>query len=74
MALEVLAGIASLQAKQGDTEHALELPLMVLYHSASSHDARNRISALKAGLGAQLTPTQIETIQAHTRKIPWRQL
>jgi predicted ATPase/transcriptional regulator with XRE-family HTH domain len=65
VALDTLAGFASLQAKQGDLEHALELVLIVSNHPASLQETKNRASDLRADLEAQLTPTQIKTIQAH---------
>jgi predicted ATPase len=65
IALEALAGIASLQAKQSDMEHALELLLVVLNHPASLQETKDRASELQADLEAQLTPAQIEAIQAH---------
>jgi tetratricopeptide (TPR) repeat protein len=65
VALEALAGFASLRAKQGDREHALGLLLVVLNHPASLQITKNRASALRADLEAQLTPTQVEAIQAH---------
>jgi predicted ATPase/transcriptional regulator with XRE-family HTH domain len=63
--LEALAGFASLQAKQGNMEHALELLLMILNHPASLQETKTRASNLRADLEAQLTSIQIETIQAH---------
>ena len=65
VALDALAGFASLQAKQGDREHALELVLIVLNHPASLQETKNRASGLRADLEAQSTPTQIEAIQMH---------
>jgi hypothetical protein len=64
-ALDALAGLASLQTKQGDREHALELLFMVLNHSASSQETKDCADHLRAELEAQLTPIQIEAIQAH---------
>jgi len=68
VALEALAGLASLRAKQGDREHALEMLLMVLNHPASLQVTKNQADRLRAELEAQLTPIQIETIQAHARE------
>jgi tetratricopeptide (TPR) repeat protein len=65
VALEALAGLASLQAEEGDMKYALELLLMVLNHPASFQETKNRASDLQADLEAQLTPTQIEAIQTH---------
>jgi tetratricopeptide (TPR) repeat protein len=63
--LEALVGIASLRAKRGETQSALELLLMVLNHPACDQETKNRANALQAGLEAQLTPIEIEAIQAH---------
>jgi predicted ATPase/transcriptional regulator with XRE-family HTH domain len=69
VALEALAGLAILQAKRGNNmEYALELLLIVLNHPASFQKTKNRASDLRAELEAQLTPTQIEVIQAQARE------
>jgi tetratricopeptide (TPR) repeat protein len=65
VALEALVGIATLKAKQGKIEQALELSLIVLSHSASLQETKIRADRLRAELEAQLTPTQIEAIHAH---------
>jgi predicted ATPase/DNA-binding XRE family transcriptional regulator len=62
--LEALVGIASLWAKRGDTQSALEVLLIVLNHAACDQETRNRADPLCAELEVQLTPAQIETIQA----------
>src|SRR5512141_649079 len=59
-ALDALAGLASLQAKQGDVDHALELLLIVLNHPASLQETKNRAEILRMELEARLTPQQIE--------------
>ncbi len=64
-ALDALAGLASLQAKQGDRQHALELLLIVLNHPASLQETQDRADHLRSELEAQFTSTQIEAIQAH---------
>ena len=64
-ALEALAGFASLQARRGNKEHAIELLLIVLNHPASLQATKNRASDLRADLEAQLSPAQIEEIQTH---------
>jgi tetratricopeptide (TPR) repeat protein len=63
VALEALAGFASLRSKQGDREHALELLLMVLNHPASFQETKDRVSALRAELEAQLTSQQVQAAQ-----------
>jgi predicted ATPase/DNA-binding XRE family transcriptional regulator len=61
--LEALVGIASLRAKRGETQSALELLLIVLNHPACDQEIKNRASALQAELETQLTPAQIEATQ-----------
>jgi len=65
VALEALVSFARLKVKQNDREHALELLLIVLNHSASLQVTKNRASALLKELEAQLTPVQLEAIQVH---------
>jgi predicted ATPase/transcriptional regulator with XRE-family HTH domain len=67
VALEALAGFASLQAKQGDREHALDLLLLVLNHPASFQETKNRAGQLRAELEAQLTSQQVEAAQARAK-------
>jgi tetratricopeptide (TPR) repeat protein len=67
VALDVLAGFASLQTKQGDGEHALELLLIVLNHSASFQETKDRAEALRAELEAQLTSQQVEAAQMRAK-------
>jgi tetratricopeptide (TPR) repeat protein len=68
IALEALVGIASLQAKHSDMEHALEFLLIVLSHPVITHETRKRAVQLRAQLEARLTPSQIESIQANAGK------
>jgi tetratricopeptide (TPR) repeat protein len=63
--LEALVGLASLRAKRGETQSALELLLMVLNHPGCDQEIKNRANVLRAGLEAQLNPIEIEAIQAH---------
>jgi hypothetical protein len=60
--LEALVGIASLQAKRGNIEEALEFLLIVLDHPASLQGTRNRASQLRAQLETQLTSQEIENV------------
>lgn len=60
--LEAVVGIANLQAKRGDIEAALELLLIVLDHSASIQETKNRASQLRAQLEVQLTPQEIKVV------------
>jgi predicted ATPase/DNA-binding XRE family transcriptional regulator/uncharacterized membrane protein (DUF2068 family) len=57
--LEALVGIASLRAKRGKSQSALELLLIVLNHPACDQETKNRASALQAELEAQLTSQQV---------------
>jgi tetratricopeptide (TPR) repeat protein len=68
VALEALVGIASLQAKRGDCEQALELLLIVLNHPASIQETKDRAVHLRTELEGQLTPLQIESINVHVRE------
>ena len=65
-ALDALAGLAGLQAKQGDRQHALELLLIVLNHPASLQETKDRAEHLRAELETQLTPAKVAAIQART--------
>ena len=65
IALEALVGLASLQAKHNDMEHALELVLIVLDHPVITHETRKRATQLRAQLEEQLTSSQIASIQTH---------
>jgi len=62
VALEALAGFASLQAVQGHSEHALELLWIVMNNPACSQETKNHASLLQADLEAQLSPQQLESI------------
>ena len=61
-------GLASLQAKRGDIEQALELLLIVLNHPASLQGTKDRAEILCVELEARLTPQQIELAQVKARK------
>jgi tetratricopeptide (TPR) repeat protein len=65
IALEALVGFATLQTKRGERENALELLLIVLNHPVITHETRKRAVHLRTQLEADLTSSQIETIQAH---------
>jgi predicted ATPase/transcriptional regulator with XRE-family HTH domain len=67
VALEALAGIATLKAKQGNIEQALELSLIVLNHPASLLETKDRAAHLRAELESQLTGQQIEAAQARAQ-------
>jgi tetratricopeptide (TPR) repeat protein len=65
--MAALVGFASLQAKRGDKEHALELVVIVLNHSASTQETKGRAGRLHAELEAQLTRQQVEAAQVRAR-------
>jgi len=67
VALEALVGLASLQAKRGNMEHAIELLLIVLNHPAGSQGTRNRATNLSLELEAQLAKQQVEAAQVRVR-------
>lgn len=69
VALEALVGIATLKAKQGNIEQALELSLIALHHPASLQETKNRADRLRSELEVQLVLTQVEAIQAHVREM-----
>jgi len=68
IALEALVGLASLYAKQGNREHALELLLIVLGHPASTRGTQDRAEILRVELKSQLMSHQIQAIQARALK------
>lgn len=68
-ALDALAGLASLQAKHSDMEHALELLLIVLNHPVITHETRKRADRLRVELEAQLTQSQIAGIQVRAKEV-----
>lgn len=63
-ALDVLATLAAVRAQQGLSAAALEMALHILRHPASTQDAKDRAEKLRVALEAQLTPRQLEAVQA----------
>ncbi|HSL42849.1 MAG TPA: helix-turn-helix domain-containing protein [Anaerolineales bacterium] len=59
-ALDALAALAEVHARQGSSLSAFEMALFVLNHSASAQGAKSRAEELRAELESQLTPEQIE--------------
>ena len=74
VALEALAGLASLQAKRGDLEHAIELLLIVMSHPASFQETKNQAERLVAELEPRLTPQQIQAVQAQAQRQSYDQV
>jgi len=67
VALEALAGLASLQAKRGNMETGLELLLIVLAHPACFQETENHAAHLRSQLEAQLTSQQVEAAQVRVQ-------
>jgi predicted ATPase/transcriptional regulator with XRE-family HTH domain len=67
IALEALLGLASLQAKQGKPEFALENLMIVLNHPAGFQDTKNRAARLRIELEAKLKNQQVETALARAQ-------
>ena len=63
-ALEALANLVTIHARQGKFQTSLELALFVQAHSASSKHARERVEDIRLKLESQLTPQQIEHASA----------
>jgi predicted ATPase/DNA-binding XRE family transcriptional regulator len=61
--LEALVGLASLQARQGNTESALEWLLLVMGHPACLRETRDRATRLCHNLETQLAEQQLEAIR-----------
>ena len=58
--LDALAGLCSCCAQEGQRDRALELAILVLQHSASSQDSKDRAEKLRSELEMQLTPQQVD--------------
>jgi tetratricopeptide (TPR) repeat protein len=69
LALDVLVGLADLQARAGEAEGALALLLCILSHSASTREAKDRAGQLRAQLESQLTPGQVAAAQERARAV-----
>ncbi len=67
LALDALMGLAHLQARTGKAEAAFELSICVASHSSSTQEAKTRADHLRAELRSQLTPQQIEALQARAQ-------
>ena len=65
-ALDALASLAHLRAKQGQIEQAFEFICVILNHKATLEETRSRVQKLCVELEAQLTPSQVEAARAAT--------
>ncbi|RPJ42948.1 MAG: hypothetical protein EHM21_12180 [Chloroflexi bacterium] len=71
IALEALAGIASLEARRKNDAYAFELLLAVLNHPAVLQDTRNRADQLRIELESRLNQPQVEAAHARVGAIPF---
>jgi tetratricopeptide (TPR) repeat protein len=67
IALQALVEIAMIVMREGAPEMALELVIFSLNHPAIHAEVHNRAERLRAELVTQLTPRQIEAIQAQAQ-------
>ena len=67
IALRALAEIAAIEMKEGATELALELVTSCLQHTSTHREITDRAERLRAELVTQLTPRQIEAVEARAR-------
>ena len=67
VALQASLEIAVIEMIKGNKELALELVIHVLQHPYTHQEVRDRAERLQAELLAQLTPQQIEAIQAQAQ-------
>ncbi len=66
-ASESMVGMASLQAKRGHVQFALELLLIVLDHPATIQETKVWATGLASELESKLTPEEIGSAQASAR-------
>jgi predicted ATPase/transcriptional regulator with XRE-family HTH domain len=68
LVLESILGFANVRAKQGNSELAYELLLVVLNHPATVQETRERAAKLSAELERRLTMQEVNSIQARIEK------
>jgi len=71
VAVEALVRIATVRAREGAVEQALELAAYVLQHPASSKETQDRAERLRLEFESQLTPQQVEAAQAQAQAKPF---
>jgi tetratricopeptide (TPR) repeat protein len=69
LALEAVAGLASLQARAGKDEEALELSHYVLNHVSSAQQAKERAARLILEADAQLAPEQAQAARERSQDL-----
>jgi hypothetical protein len=67
IAVHALVEIAAIRMEEGAAETALELVAYSLQHPATNRQVRERAERLRTELVAQLTPQQIEAVQARAQ-------
>jgi predicted ATPase len=67
--LDVLVGLATLDAGNRQHERALELVFHILQHPSSTQGTRNRTERLRLELESQLSPRQVEEIKLRSLSI-----
>ena len=67
IAVHALVEIAAIRMEEGAAETALELLAYSLQHPATNREVRERAERLRTELVAQLTPQQIEAVQARAQ-------
>jgi tetratricopeptide (TPR) repeat protein len=68
-ALEALAALAEIHARQGRSLSAFKMALFVLDHSASAQGAKDSAEKLRAKLEEQLTHEQVEIARSRARSM-----
>jgi predicted ATPase/transcriptional regulator with XRE-family HTH domain len=69
VALQALVGIATLYAKEGSTQQALELATYAWQHPSSDHQTKDRAERLHAELESDLMTEQIEAARSRAQSI-----
>ena len=59
IALDALLGLSDVQARVGNTEHALVLCYHILCHPSSEEDTKSRAEQLRATLEPKLNPEEV---------------
>lgn len=68
--MDALAGFASLLAKRGEHQKALQLLLICLDHSSTVAETKGRAGKLAAEVKEKLTPQEIESVEVFVENYP----
>ena len=74
LVLDALIGLACLQARAGEVEHAMEISICVSDHLAGTRETKDRAGHLRAQLETQLTPQQVERAYASAQDGPFEKV